>query len=83
MGKGTRAALRYGWPVFIVLLLVVWVLNASRVGSRPQGCPQGCSTAAPGNDNRLRVMSLNVLHRSSQLEGLESRFSNILFRGAL
>ena len=69
--------MRHGWPVFIALLLVVWVLNASRVGSRPQGCPQGCSTAASRNDSRLRVMSLNVLHGYPRFERLPERLDLI------
>jgi len=50
-----------------------WVLNASRVGGRVRGCPQGCATAPPRRDGPLRVMSLNVLHGRPRFEQLAER----------
>jgi len=60
-----------------LLLVAVWVLNASRVGGRVQGCPQGCATAAPRRDGPLRVMSLNMLHGRPRFEHLSERLDLI------
>jgi endonuclease/exonuclease/phosphatase family metal-dependent hydrolase len=65
--------LRWGGPLLIGLLLITWALNASRPGARVEGCPQGCSTAAPRREGRLRVMSLNVLHGFPRFEHLSER----------
>ena len=69
---------RLGCLLLLPLLLVaVWLLNASRVGGRAQGCPQGCATAAPRQDGPLRVMSLNMLHGRPRFEQLSERLALI------
>ncbi|RPI54109.1 MAG: hypothetical protein EHM56_06565, partial [Chloroflexi bacterium] len=57
----------------IGLLLAGWVLLASRPGTRVEGCPQDCSTAAPRREGPLRVMSLNLLHGFPRFEHLSRR----------
>jgi endonuclease/exonuclease/phosphatase family metal-dependent hydrolase len=68
------------WGVLFVagLLLTAWVLNASRPGSRAEGCPVGCSTAAQRAEGPLRVMSLNLLHGFPRLERLSSRLDLVV-----
>jgi endonuclease/exonuclease/phosphatase family metal-dependent hydrolase len=68
-----KRILRWGVPLLIGLLLIVWVLNASRPGTQVEGCPQGCSTAALRREGPLRVMSLNVLHGFPRFERLSER----------
>jgi endonuclease/exonuclease/phosphatase family metal-dependent hydrolase len=58
-----------------VILLIPWVLNVSRPGTRVEGCPQGCATAGPRRDGPLRVMSLNVLHGFPRFENLDQRLN--------
>jgi endonuclease/exonuclease/phosphatase family metal-dependent hydrolase len=59
------------------LLLATWVLTASRPGRRPEGCPQGCSTAPARRDGPLRVISLNVLHDFPRFRNLARRLDLI------
>ena len=54
-------------------LLAVWVLNASRPGTRVEGCAQGCATTDPRREGPLRFMSLNVLHDFPRFAHLEQR----------
>jgi endonuclease/exonuclease/phosphatase family metal-dependent hydrolase len=61
--------------VLAVALLVLWVLNVSRSGTRVEGCPQGCATAGPRRDGSLRVMSLNVLHGFPRFANLDQRLN--------
>lgn len=69
---------RHGWwLVPLVLLLALWVSNASKTGSRPEGCPTGCSTAGQRREGALRVMSLNMLHGFPQFEHLSTRMDLI------
>ncbi|RPI47443.1 MAG: hypothetical protein EHM56_14705, partial [Chloroflexi bacterium] len=65
--------LRWGGLLLIGLVLAAWVLLASRPGTRVEGCPQGCSTAAPRREGPLRVMSLNLLHGFPRFERLSRR----------
>jgi endonuclease/exonuclease/phosphatase family metal-dependent hydrolase len=60
-----------------LLLIAVWVLNASRPGSRVEGCPQGCATAAPRTEGPLRILSLNMLHGFPTFEHFEDRMDLI------
>jgi endonuclease/exonuclease/phosphatase family metal-dependent hydrolase len=69
---------RYGWWLLVlVLLLGLWVLNASKAGVRPEGCPAGCSAAEQRREGPLRVMSLNMLHGFPQFEHLSTRLDLI------
>jgi len=61
----------------VLLLIAVWVLNASRPGSRAEGCPEGCATARPRSDGPLRVLSLNMLHGFPHFEHLDARLEMI------
>jgi len=69
--------MRWGGLLLGGLLLTVWVLSASRPGSRAEGCPAGCSTAGQRTDGPLRVMSLNVLHGFPRFEHLSRRLDLI------
>jgi len=59
------------------LLLTCWILNVSRLGSRAEGCPEGCATETPGRDNELRLMSLNMLHGFPRFTQLGERLALI------
>jgi len=73
-----RVLRRYGWLVlFLGLLLIVWMLNASKAGTHAEGCPQRCSTAGERREGPLRVMSLNVLHGHPEFEHLSRRLNLI------
>ncbi len=61
----------------LLLLIAVWVLNASRPGSRAEGCPEGCATAAARTEGSLRVLSLNLLHGFPRFEQLDARLELI------
>ena len=56
-----------------VILLAVWVLNASTAGKRAQGCPDGCAIRITRRSGPLRVMSFNVLHGFPNFENLGER----------
>lgn len=71
LGGGFR---RYGWLIAVVTaLVIVWALNASRVGTRVEGCPQGYATVGNRREGPLRVMSMNVLHGFPRFEHLRQR----------
>lgn len=75
-GRRRRSRLILG--LFLALLLLgAWVLLASRPGTRAEGCPQGCATAADRRPGPLRVMSLNMLHGFPRFEGLARRLDLI------
>ena len=63
----------------LVLLIAMWVLNASRPGARAEGCPDGCATASPRTDGPLRVLSLNMLHGFPRFAHLSDRLDLIAF----
>jgi endonuclease/exonuclease/phosphatase family metal-dependent hydrolase len=67
--------LRYAWLLLPLLgaVLLLFLLNVSRVGSRAEGCPVGCATAVEGHSDTLRVMSMNVLHGFPRFEHLAQR----------
>ncbi|TKJ30509.1 MAG: hypothetical protein CEE40_04740 [Chloroflexi bacterium B3_Chlor] len=68
---------RYGWPVLVAAALTVWALNASRVGDRVEGCPEGCAVAGERRDGSLRVISLNILHGFPRFDRLRKRLDLI------
>jgi endonuclease/exonuclease/phosphatase family metal-dependent hydrolase len=70
---------RWIWPVLAACLLLIagWVLNASRPGSRAEGCAEGCATAAPRAEGPLRVLSLNMLHGFPTFAHLSDRLDLI------
>jgi endonuclease/exonuclease/phosphatase family metal-dependent hydrolase len=72
-GGGLR---RFGSWIALALLITVWILNTSRVGS-PEGRPENCAEVALGDEPVLRVMSLNVLHGFSRFESLPERLNLI------
>ncbi|MFN2290220.1 MAG: endonuclease/exonuclease/phosphatase family protein [Anaerolineae bacterium] len=69
---------RYRWLVVLGLLFIeVWVLNVSRPGARPEGCPSGCATAMARREGPLRILSLNVLHGFPRFDYLDERLEII------
>ncbi len=56
--RGTRIFLTV---LMLVILLGVWVSQASRPGN-VEGCPDGCATVESTPDATLRIASLNLLH---------------------
>ena len=60
------------------LLLVVWLLNVSRPGTRVEGCPEGCAASSVRQDGPLRVLSLNMLHGFPRFEHLEQRLDLVV-----
>jgi endonuclease/exonuclease/phosphatase family metal-dependent hydrolase len=63
--------------VALVLLIALWVLNASRPGARAEGCPDGCAGASPRTGGPLRVLSLNMLHGFPRFAHLSDRLDLI------
>jgi endonuclease/exonuclease/phosphatase family metal-dependent hydrolase len=73
-----RRLRRYGWLLPAAVLLVIsWILNASRPGTRVEGCLEGCSKAKVRRDGPLRVMSLNMLHGFPRFRQLSERLAII------
>lgn len=69
---------RHRWLIVLGLVLIaVWVLNVSRPGVRPEGCPSGCATAAARREGPLRILSLNVRHGFPRFDHLEERLDLI------
>jgi endonuclease/exonuclease/phosphatase family metal-dependent hydrolase len=58
-------------------LVVVWVLNASRVGVSAEGCLQDCSAWDTAGLPDLKVMTLNLLHGYPDFERLSQRLDHI------
>jgi endonuclease/exonuclease/phosphatase family metal-dependent hydrolase len=57
----------------LALGVLVWVLSASRPGSRLDECLVGCAGAGRLYEGPLRVLSLNMLHGFPDFERLEER----------
>jgi endonuclease/exonuclease/phosphatase family metal-dependent hydrolase len=66
---------RYVLPALLMvgLAAVVFVFNASRAGTKVEGCAQGCATALQSPGTTLRVMSMNVLHDLPRFKHLSRR----------
>jgi endonuclease/exonuclease/phosphatase family metal-dependent hydrolase len=60
------------------LLVVAWLLNVSRPGTRVEGCPEGCATSSARQDGPLRVLSLNLLHGFPRFEHLDQRLDLVV-----
>jgi endonuclease/exonuclease/phosphatase family metal-dependent hydrolase len=65
------------WGLLGLVALTVWVLNASRPGSRATGCPSGCSASSERAEGPVRVLSLNMLHGFPSFERLDDRLTLI------
>ncbi len=59
------------------VLLTIWLLNVSRPGRAPIGCPAGCASTAARAPGPLRVLSLNMLHGFPTFEHLDARLAQI------
>jgi endonuclease/exonuclease/phosphatase family metal-dependent hydrolase len=57
----------------VAAALALWVLNASRPGTRVRGCPSGCSAGAERAEGPVRVLSLNMLHGFPRFAQLDDR----------
>jgi endonuclease/exonuclease/phosphatase family metal-dependent hydrolase len=69
---------RWVWIVIIsVPLLIIWMLNTSKAGTRTEGCLQGCSNGGSYSDSLLRVLSLNVYHDHPHFDHLSERLDLI------
>lgn len=68
---------RYGWLAVVPLLLSVWLANVSRVGTRVEGCPDGCARLVERSEGPCRVMSLNLLHGFPRFHRLRQRLDLI------
>ncbi len=63
--------------LIVILLASVFLVNVSKAGRAPSGCPIGCSRSEIRDDNILRLMSLNVLHGYPEFAYLRQRMSLI------
>jgi endonuclease/exonuclease/phosphatase family metal-dependent hydrolase len=63
--------------LLIPLLILIFILNASRPGSRVEGCLNGCSILREDQKSFLRVVSLNMLHGRPKFEYLPQRIEII------
>ena len=63
--------------VIILVLLALYIINASRPGRGPEGCPEGCSTTLEPGAGPLRVVSLNMLHGFPSFKDLKLRLDLI------
>ena len=59
------------------LLLLAWVLSASRAGDTIEGCLGACSGDADPRHAGLRVVSLNMLHGFPRFQHLDERLDII------
>jgi endonuclease/exonuclease/phosphatase family metal-dependent hydrolase len=77
-----RQRIRF-WPTLIiaclivVLLATVFLVNVSKAGRAPSGCPIGCALSEIRDDKIVRIMSLNVLHGYPEYADLRHRMSLI------
>jgi endonuclease/exonuclease/phosphatase family metal-dependent hydrolase len=69
--------LRHAWLPLLLGLATIFAINASRPGTRVEGCPQGCATASRRRAGALRVMSLNMLHGYPRFAHLSARLDGI------
>jgi endonuclease/exonuclease/phosphatase family metal-dependent hydrolase len=79
MRQSTRPTLRWLWVSLAILagLLVFYLFNASRPGSRVEGCPSSCAAAPARRPGPLRVMDLNMLHGFPGFKYLPARVEMI------
>ena len=61
----------------LLILLSLYIINASRPGRRVEGCPEGCATAAMPGAGPLKVVSLNMLHGFPGFKDLQLRLDLI------
>jgi hypothetical protein len=74
---GRKPAMVLTLLALILLLFAGVSYNASKPGQEIEGCPRGCASISPNQDNVLRVMSLNMLHGFPQFEAIQSRLDLI------
>lgn len=67
---------RYGW-LLVVAVVTMWVLNACRVGTGFEGCPEGCAVDRERREGPLRILSLNMLHGFPRFQHLQQRLDLI------
>lgn len=73
---------RWGKASLLALLLIgavtLYVLNASKPGSRVEGCASSCATNTARKAGALRLVSLNMLHGFPRFTDLELRSQIIM-----
>jgi endonuclease/exonuclease/phosphatase family metal-dependent hydrolase len=63
--------------IVILILLSLYIMNASRPGRAAEGCPEGCATTVEPGAGPLRVVSLNMLHGFPSFKDLQLRLDLI------
>ena len=63
--------------IVILVLLSLYIMNASRPGRAAEGCPEGCATTVEPGVGPLRVVSLNMLHGFPSFKDLQLRLDLI------
>ena len=61
----------------ILVVLSLYIMNASRPGRAAEGCPEGCATSIGPGAGPLRVVSLNMLHGFPRFKDLQLRLDLI------
>jgi endonuclease/exonuclease/phosphatase family metal-dependent hydrolase len=66
------------WSLLLIPgAILIWVLSASRPGSRVEACLDGCAVPRDFQDGGLRIVSLNMLHGFPKFEYLSRRLETI------
>jgi endonuclease/exonuclease/phosphatase family metal-dependent hydrolase len=60
-------------PPLLGSALLLFLFNVSRVGANVEGCLQGCAAAGEGQEDVLRVLSMNILHGFPHFDRLTRR----------
>lgn len=61
----------------MVVIMVIYVFNASIPGRNVEGCPQGCAAQLPRTAGPLRILGLNMLHGFPDFKDLPLRLKLI------
>jgi endonuclease/exonuclease/phosphatase family metal-dependent hydrolase len=71
--------MKFNWSFILIPVLVIfWLVNVSRPGTRVEGCLSGCSIKRERLDNSLHVISFNMLHGYPKFDLLAERVEIII-----